>query len=358
MSVQIGKPNAGGGSGSRAKRNYDRLKQGKAIYRILPALGKLADKGVWSSWHELVFGYKTTEGYMRPFESCQKVDRKNKIVTVRDAARDLIEQNKEKMEKIKELLQKKPNDPALTKALVPLADYDDSFNVDKAHYVNALNASGEVTLLRIGYKEMLAFKAAREELQKSDGVDCVDVDGCYMQFSKSGTGRDTICQVTPAYEKTAGGLNLKLHSIDESELKKIAQGYFELDDVYPRPTPEEIEQMVAEGADGVDAVMEKYRPAYNKDAAPAAPAAVKPAPAKPKIKLDAAAMAKATAVEEVVEEASEEEAMVEEAPAPVVAKPATKVVAKPAAKVAAADPATDGLTEEEIQFMKDNGIEL
>jgi hypothetical protein len=268
MSVKVGKA----GANKSAKRNYARLKQGSAVWRILPPLGKLADKGVWSVWHEVIFGYKTAEGFMRPFESCEVRNRKNRqMIETRCPARDEIAKKEADLVKLEEALEKQPKNIAIQKAINEVKEYLDQYNLDKAHYVNAMSLAGEVTLLRVGYKEMLALKAAREKLQKEDGIDPLDVNGAFLQFDKTGTGRDTMVQVSGFYEKQGNAKVLKTHDLDDNELDKVAQGYFELDDIYPRPTQEEIQRMVdTKDGEVVEEIMESYRTQYAREEAPAA----------------------------------------------------------------------------------------
>jgi hypothetical protein len=406
MSVAIGKPSTGGGSSSsRPKRNYARIKQGKNVWRVLPALGKLAEKGVWKSWHEVIFGFKTTEGYMRPFESCQVKNRKANIIETRDVARDFITASEEELKEVAAALKKSPKDAELLARHEELEGYvgfdNGQYSLEKFFAVNAINLQGEVAMLQIKYKEMLAFEEARKKLIEEDGVDPVDVDGCFVSFDKSGKSFETLVSVTPFYEKDAtGARRLKMHVIDDAELTKIAAGYFELDELYPRPSAEEVKAMFEGGPEVVESVMEKYRTQYSKEAAPAAaapaPKAVAPRPAAPK---SAPAAPKAAPVAQVEEpdlsldevDPSEEEVRATAPKSPVGrtlldvvnangaalqegiredrqaaelrAGPARPAAPRPSApkaaapKPAAPKAAAQQFSQEEIEFMKENGID-
>lgn len=396
MSVKVG---TAGANTAKSKKNYARLKQGTAVYRILPPLGDLAEKGIWSSWHEVIFGYKTAEGYMRPFESCEVRNRKNRaIIEVRDPARDEIEKFKADEEKLKGLLKKDPKNLAVQKALNTVKEYLDVFNLDKAHYVNAISLSGEVTLLRLGYKEMLNFRQAREKLIKEDGIDPIGVSGAFMQFDKNGMGLDVVVNVAPFMERQGNAKIIKTHELDEAELDKVAAGYFELDEIYPRPTPEEIERMATpvdpktpavKDGDVIGEIMDSYRTENTK--APVAAPAPKAAPKAPVAKAATKAAPAPAVVAEVVEEAPvehelpaelsmedgvEEEASFEEGDSimdvirktpdlgkalsqdrkTIEAKTVSAPVAKPAAKAAPAKAAPTEMSAEEKAFMEEYGI--
>src|SRR5271165_6262676 len=95
MSV-FGKAKFGGN-----KRNYWKLKDGNAIFRILPPMGDLMEDGRWSVYYKIHYGYKNSAGKMRTFESPEVMNRKTKMIEVRDAALDRINSLKAELEAAK-----------------------------------------------------------------------------------------------------------------------------------------------------------------------------------------------------------------------------------------------------------------
>jgi hypothetical protein len=270
MALQIGKPGE-----NRAKKNYGTIKKGKSVFRILPALGRLADKGVWRVFTEVIYGFENSQGYVRPFHSCEVKNFKKKMIEVRDPARDWIGKQEADLEQVTELLKKTPNSKPLKdkqKELLSLVGFDDGqFNVEKTWNVNAINLAGEVLCLKIGYKAMLAFMAERDRMKAEEEIDPVDIVGCFMEFNKTGDNRDTVVSVRPFEDKDeTGAKRTRMHTIDEAELDKIEAGYFELDNLHTHPTQEEIQFMLdgylaKDGGESVDTVMEKYRTGYEKN---------------------------------------------------------------------------------------------
>ena len=55
--------------GEYVKKNNYKLKDGEQVYRILPPMGELAEQGRWSVFYNVHFGYKNSEGKLRPFQS-------------------------------------------------------------------------------------------------------------------------------------------------------------------------------------------------------------------------------------------------------------------------------------------------
>ena len=78
MAVALGKSNYGGGG----KKTYFKLKDGDNVYRILPPMFDLAEKGVWTKYYAVEYGYYNTQGKMRPFLACRVVNKKTKMVEV------------------------------------------------------------------------------------------------------------------------------------------------------------------------------------------------------------------------------------------------------------------------------------
>ena len=88
--------------GDYKKKNRYGQEDGDVIFRILPQPkgDNVKRSSDWNRFHSLHFGYKNSEGKMRPFESCQV--KKGKVVTVNDPALDRLNDYKAKLEKAKE----------------------------------------------------------------------------------------------------------------------------------------------------------------------------------------------------------------------------------------------------------------
>ena len=173
-----------------AKKNYFSIKKGTQVFRILPPLGDLADRGIWNRYYAIHFGYRTTEGYLRPFVSPEVVNRKTKMVEVRDAAKDHINTLLKTKASLVESLTANPEDTKAKARLDKIEQLLSSFNLEKRYYVNAMDQNGNIGLLKLKTREKNALDAAREQIKAEEGIDPIAVAGAFLTFTKHGEGRD------------------------------------------------------------------------------------------------------------------------------------------------------------------------
>lgn len=248
------------------KKNYFSIKKGTQVFRILPPLGDLSDKGIWNRYYAVHFGYRTKEGYMRPFCSPEVMNRKTKMVEVRDAAKDYIDKLLTAKNSLVESLQANPNDLKLKAQLEKTESLLSTYNLEKRYYVNVLDQNGNVGLLKLKTREKNALDAAREQIKQEENVDPIGVLGAFLTFTKHGDGRDSSVLVSANYvsTKTESGKTVKslnTHDLaeDNATISKLDAMAFDLDKLFVRPTAEEVEAMVKGGPDAVTTVMEKYK---------------------------------------------------------------------------------------------------
>lgn len=263
--MKIGTPKQQGQQNTNTK-NYFKIQKGTNVYRILPPMGDLADAGIWSRYYSVHYGYRNLENKMFVFQSPEVVNRKTKMVEVEDAAKLKIDRLNTKRLQIEEELKSGPT-TQLALALEQVKEELKVYNLEKANYVNAIDSDGRIGLLKIKYKEMLQFKALRDRTIAEEGIDPVGVKGAYVQFDKSGTGRDTVVTVSLAMDKTViDGKRVstpKLHEIDDALIPKLESSSFDLDNLFVKPTAEEVREMVEGGSLAVTKIMNKYRPLKN-----------------------------------------------------------------------------------------------
>ena len=260
--MKIGSPKQQGTQGSNTK-NYFKIQKGTNVYRILPPMGDLADAGIWSRYYSVHYGYRNLENKMFVFQSPEVVNRKTKMVEVEDPAKVKIDRLNTKRMQIEEKLKTSPSSQ-LTLALEQVKEELKVYNLEKANYVNAIDSDGRIGLLKIKHKEMLQFKSLRDRLIAEEGIDPVGAEGAYIQFDKSGTGRDTVVTVSLAMDKVViDGKRVstpRLHTIDESLIPKLESSFFDLDNLFVKPTSQEVQEMVEGGPIAVSKIMGKYRP--------------------------------------------------------------------------------------------------
>jgi hypothetical protein len=241
----------------RQSKNYFSFKrdQNQFILRIIPPYGKLAEKGKFSVYHRVEFGYKGTDGRMKPFLSPRVVNRE-KMVEQESLAHVRREQIKSQQAQAKA----EGNEAMANKCGELLRQY----NQDAKHYMNTIDLNGNIGLFKIGHKGYTALQAKIKAIKEKDGIDPLGIEtGRYFIFSRTGQGRDTLYTVEEYKKKQElsdgqGGTIVAdvsfNHVIDDNIINRLEAEAFELLDVYPSVSLEEEKMIVEGGPAGVDAV--------------------------------------------------------------------------------------------------------
>lgn len=262
MSDGFGKAKFGGNS-----RNWYKLKDGvNGPYRIIGPIGDLADDGKWSVYYKIHYGYKNSEGKMRTFESPEVRNHKTKMIDVKDAALQRINDLKTKLDQA----QKAGNAELVEQLLKLVGGRKSRFNLDANHYLNVFDLQGNIGILKIRHRAYLALKAKIDEL-RSQGVEPLDpTTGRYFTFLRSGNGNETIYQVGVYKQK------LQIEGVGEVEkdivhnllsdknriFTRNEDGSFNykeaarLDRLFKKPTAAEVERIVNEGERAVDEIFD------------------------------------------------------------------------------------------------------
>ncbi len=248
--MKLGKAKYGG---EYTKRKYWRLKDGEATYRILPPMGDLADKGIWSQYYDIHYGYKNSKDQMRVFQSPLVKNNKTKMIEVPDAALERIEKLKGSLEAAK-----KAGDGPTTEKIKKLLE---QYNLDKNHYVNAIDTQGNIGILKLRHRAKKALDATIKRLRDS-GVDPLSADdGRFFTFVRSGNGLDTTFQVEVKQEEfTVEGVGKVkrdlVHKLTDDIIARLGNEAAKLDQLFKRPTSEQVERIVKEGAKAVDEILD------------------------------------------------------------------------------------------------------
>lgn len=240
----MGTLNAEYGKKEYAKKNYFSQKDGDVVFRIIPALTKFTtNPRDWAKYHSIIFGYKNTEGKVRPFQSVQV--KRNKVVEVEDPAVKRITDLKEKLEQAK----KEGND-ALVAKLNTLVGFGGTYSIDNNYHMNVIDLQGNIGTLkiRVSAKELLDI-----EINKlvEKGVDPLSLEnGRYFVFTRTGSGNNTAFQVN-VYKEEIDHPELGrvqkdvVHKITPELLAKIEREAQDLSKVAPKITLEEVARVVA-----------------------------------------------------------------------------------------------------------------
>ena len=233
-----------GRSKQKTNRKYFKLKDGEQVYRILPGLGDLADSNKWSVFYSVHYGYKTSDGKNRPFLSTEVKDRKSNTITVVDAAKDRLNQLKNEYEKAK-----KSGNEALINKLGKLVGQGGVYNLDNNHYLNVIDANGNIGVLKLRHKAKLALEAEIKKLEANNVYPLSPEDGRFFIFTRTGMGRDTTFSVNVLKEKIkVEGIGQVerdvVHQLDDSILGRLENEAAQLNKLFKPISASDVEQIV------------------------------------------------------------------------------------------------------------------
>jgi len=244
MSVAIGKPKTGG------NRKTFKLENGDNVFRILPPMKSLAEAGKWRMYYPVQWGFKNTKGQNRPFIDPRTVNFRTKMVEVESSAYLLREKLKQRKDTLVSALKEgRASQDSVTKAVELIKQY----NLDGKHYVNAVNLKGEIGLLKLNTKFKNALEAQIKEYQEKQGLHPLymgedGMTGLFLNFHRSnqtGNLQDWVFQVSPYLENGSdGAMRYKTHTMDAGFLGRLDAEAFDLADLYPTPSAEEVAKMV------------------------------------------------------------------------------------------------------------------
>lgn len=228
---------------------------GSLILRILPPYGSLREKGRWNQYYAIHFGYRDSKNQLRPFQSCEVINRQNKMVEIADPASERIKGIKMAQDKAK-----LENNTAVVQRL---GEELKKFNIKKNYYMNVMDLNGKIGVFSIPHRMMESLKEEITRLQ-SKGVNPISVnDGRFFVFTRTGTGANTSHKVA-VYQETQVMNGVEV-SIDKKSVltpdvaTRIQFEGADLGKIYIAPTSEEIASIVKGGAIELEAVFAKYR---------------------------------------------------------------------------------------------------
>jgi len=226
------------------KKNIWSPKKGDNIYRVLPPMGQLAESGKWHMYYSVVWGYRGEDGFNRPFKDVRVYNAKNKMVEVESAAHLRAQKLEAMMKEAKEA-----NDEDL---MVKIKMLKDNFNIDNKQYMNVMNLNGEIGVLKLSNKRFKLFQEIIKKVQAEEGIDPrSSQDGRFFNFFKAGDGQETVFQVS-VYEEIQDvgngrrGKFPKVHVLDDATIARFDSEAFDLAEMYPTVTVEQVEEMVKE----------------------------------------------------------------------------------------------------------------
>lgn len=256
----IGEPVFGDSKGKRsnfANANWRIDTEGSHVYRILPPFGYLAKAGKWSYYETLHWGYKLTNGKMRPFRCIQRKNPKTKMLEQKCPMCVKIEETKLNREnREKELQAQKKTPDEIKDILKPLDAWLRTYNTQRGHFLNVLRPDGQIGRLFIKIDCMKNLNMLFNNLITKDQINPVSAkQGVWVDFQRVGLNRnDTKYPVEVVTEEVAiqGGRKAKLvkdAQLSDEVLKRMEKEAFDLPTFYTDLNYDQIQALVSSGGD-------------------------------------------------------------------------------------------------------------
>lgn len=245
--MKLGKASYGSG-----KKTYFKLKEGDSVFRILPPLGKdendpVYKEGIWSVYYKIVYGYTNTAGKSRAFESSLVENYKTKMVEVPDASIERLEKLKSSLEAAKS-----KGDKKAVEALQKLVGAPKSrYNLDKNHYLNAIDLQGNIGILKLRHKAKQALDVQIRKLRDNGCDPLSSEDGRFFVFTRTGMGNETqfavsIYETTSIIDKVGKVKQEVVSTLSEDVIGRLKNEAGKLKELFKKPTAAQIQQIVNE----------------------------------------------------------------------------------------------------------------
>lgn len=265
------------GSGKKTLKIEGDKSLATGVFRILPALGSLADQNRYFKKYEVEWGYKGSDNKMKPFLNCRKLDFDNPEEYVDEKTGDVKKRYPVLVESAAHLKRQevKAHKDAIVAAFKKGEATEDQvkdaveqvkrYNLDVKYYYNVVNLKNEIGLLKLNSTFHKGLQAAIKKFkEENDGVNpisdgSVSHTGIYFSFRRTNaTGKisDYVFEVTPYLKKNDdGSLNLVKHNLDEKVISRLEAEAHDLGDMYPALNAEQTAEVVNGGPEAVDRLL-------------------------------------------------------------------------------------------------------
>lgn len=255
MSNQFGDfdPNKTGQKFTKTKTRWVVADQSN-VYRVLPPFGTLRESNKYAQYWTVHWGFvKSKSGKSIPVACGEETKWEN--------GKKTITKNCPLCDKIKALNNaltaiKNQNNPANQPTILALESKLKSLSTDKKFYMNVLNLEGAVEVLGIGYKQFKELEAKAKILRDTRNFNVAGItNSLFLDFRKSGKGRDTVFPIEPAMisvrDPATGELSEKYRTsnLTPDDLARISAEAKELTTLFRTFTNEDL-ALIAQGDEG------------------------------------------------------------------------------------------------------------
>lgn len=250
-----------GGKKNFANAGWQISENGSHFYRILPPFGLLAAKGQWAKFEAVHWGFKGTDGKMKPFRCIQRT-KKNRngmvdIIVECKQCTKIAEKKAQYDNAVKKYVSEGKTQEEAWKLCEPMKPWLDRYNLDRHWTVNALRPEdNQIGKLKIKLAAKKELDERIKYLQEKKGIeDPLDPEtGVLFDFQRTGEGRyGTKYPVAVAMEtvKVDGEEFEKIRRfpLTKEVLKRMETEAFELSNSYVDLTHEQIALLASSNGD-------------------------------------------------------------------------------------------------------------
>lgn len=250
-----------GGKKNFANAGWQISENGSHFYRILPPFGLLAAKGQWAKFEAIHWGFKGTDGKMKPFRCIQRT-KKNRngmvdIIVECKQCTKIAEKKAQYDNAVKKYVSEGKTQEEAWKLCEPMKPWLERYNLDRHWTVNALRPEdNQIGKLKIKLAAKKELDERIKELQEQKGIeDPLDPDtGVLFDFQRTGEGRyGTKYPVKVAMETVKiDGENfekIRRFPLSKDVLNRMQTEAFELASSYVDLTHEQIALLASSNGD-------------------------------------------------------------------------------------------------------------
>ena len=256
--------------GNYEKKAYYFLKSNENnLFRVLPPLFSLADKGqfakyyathkIWLQEASVAGSSERGKSSVYQFFCLEKIDQKSKLIQVHCPYCDMERKNKAVYEDAK--LRGASKDQLEEFRLKHVAP----FEKEKKFYLNVVSLENKVGLLPLGSKAFQALQDRLKDIKMNyGGIDATGVNGLFLNFKKTQKfkgDRDTVYSVDPAMDNSMVNgipqMQLKPHVLTTDFIEIMRTTARDLGALFQGITAEEMNQVIQTAPENKKTLLDK-----------------------------------------------------------------------------------------------------
>lgn len=246
MTVAIGTTKMTGNDGGFTKRKTFYLtdeNNGNNIFRVLPPMFSLADRGQYYKYWSVYQGLTDSNGKTRWFSSIEEFDIRTKTLRVADPLLEKLKEYKAKQEMLK---QSGANQEQLD---IYYETYIKPFTPRKNYFVNVITQNNELGTLALPTTAFQALKQLVKEYS-SRGVDVTGMRGLFLNFKRTKTGprKADVSYSVDVYRESVNLNNEivekpKVHELTPDVINRFSAELEDLSTMFTVPTESDLQML-------------------------------------------------------------------------------------------------------------------